>query len=567
MLSFAVFDETGPAMSFELRSAHVCGPDDIVVPGMMEFGDGIIEVEKRVEGVAAFALQFPVRPVESAEFGRLGGGMLMLRTCLLPERPQAYLLSLELARHQMMLLLNKLEEWSLFDRAPDDPVSRLVERAREAFTHALVVQRAAPGDAAAQGPTLEGYTLEADREARLAVDACVAAGEALAIAQARIGHRRRVVGELAAAVGHPEPESAITDHEARLARGQLVASPGVILPDLPKIGCRVNPAQFAPELCERVTAVSEFVCMPMRWVQMEPTEGKYSFAATDRWIEWAVLKARLPVHAGPVLELHPRSVPDFLYIWDNDYETLRDVASEYIKTIVTRYRRTVHTWTIASGLNVGGIFRLTYEQAVDLTRTAVALVRKLHPQGRVQVEVAMPWGEYTGTPRGVRSIAPTLYAQLLNETNTPLDALGVRLQMGQSELGRSARDLLTISAMLDRLASLDRPVSVTVAGVPSKPSGSEGESIEQDLDPGYWGRPWDERVQAEWLSRVARVALSKPYVTSFCWQELVDQPGGIGGEMVGGGLLGPTGVPKPGFHAMQEIRRALVEKRLTLEPI
>jgi tripartite-type tricarboxylate transporter receptor subunit TctC len=44
--------------------------------------------------------------------------------------------------------------------------------------------------------------------------------------------------------------------------------------------------------------------MPMRWIDMEPAEGKYDFSATDRWIEWAVRAAKLPVVGGPLIELH-----------------------------------------------------------------------------------------------------------------------------------------------------------------------------------------------------------------------------------------------------------------------
>ena len=72
-------------------------------------------------------------------------------------------------------------------------------------------------------------------------------------------------------------------------------------------------------------------------------------------------------------------MPDFLYIWEHDYETLRDVVIEHVKQVVTRYRRTVHTWTICSGLHVASNFAISYEQAVDLTRVCVLIVHQLLP--------------------------------------------------------------------------------------------------------------------------------------------------------------------------------------------
>lgn len=574
MLIFAVFDNQGPAQAWDLRHAHVVGPDDLVIPGIIEFADGLIEVGKRVDGTAAFGLQFPADPVECPGLGRLGGGQLTLRTCLLPERATPYLLSLELARRQLMQLLNKLEEWALFDRPADDPAMMMLDRAREAFTHALVVQRAAPaGRPRAGGPgagtaplsAVGGYSPEADREARRALSVGVAAGEAMALLHARVAHRRRVSGELAAAVSHPEPANAITDHETRLSTSALVGSPGVILPEAPKVGCRVNPAAFSDALAATVQQHCDFVCLPMRWVDMEPTEGKYAFAKTDRWIEWAVTRARLPVHAGPVLDFHQRSVPDFLFIWENDYETLRDVVVEYVKTIVTRYRRTVAVWNVASGLNCGGSFRLAYEQAIDLTRTCVALVKKLQPSARVVVELAMPWGEFTGVPRGGKALAPHLYAQLIRETQTPVDALGVRVQMGHAEVGRSARDLLNLSSVLDKLAGLELPISVTAMGAPSRPAQSAEEAGEPELAPGRWRGEWSDTVQAQWLAQAGAVVLSKPYVTSLCWQELYDAPPILGGDMPGGGLLTQAGVAKPALRVLGELRRACAEKRPTLD--
>lgn len=572
MLIFAVFDNQGPAQTWDLRHAHVIGPDDMVLPGIIEFSDGLIEVGKRVEGTAAFGLQFPVDPVECPGLGRLGGGQLTLRTCLLPERIEPYLLSLELARRQLMQLLNKLEEWALFDRPAEEPAMLMLERAREAFTHALVVQKqsapAAPGlrarvaTAAAEGSP---FSPEADREARRALSVAVAAGEAMALLHAKVAQRRRATGELAAAIAHPEPANAITDHEARISASALLGSPGVILPEPPTVGCRVNPAAYSDTLAAMVQQNCDFVCLPMRWVDMEPTEGKYGFAKTDRWIEWAVTKAKMPVHAGPVLDFHQRSVPDFLFIWENDYETLRDVVVEYVKTIVTRYRRTVSVWNVCSGLNCGGSFRLAYEQAFDLTRTCVALVKKLQPSAKVVVELAMPWGEYTGVPRGGKALAPHLYAQLIRETQTPIDALGVRLQLGQAEVGRSSRDLLSISAVLDRLAGLDIPIAVTALGAPSRPPQSAEEAGDPEFAPGRWRGEWSEAIQAQWLAQVGAVVLSKPYVTSLCWQELYDAPPILGGDMPGGGLVTQAGVPKPALRLLGELRRACAEKRPSLE--
>lgn len=552
MLKFAVFDESGPARAWPLRHEHLLVSDDVVIPAEISFENGLIICRKRVDGSAAISLQFPV-------LGAAGGedSLLTLRTCLLRERDEPYLLPLELARHGIMLLLNKLEEWALFGEAPDDPAMRLVEQAREAFTHALVEQHYS---AAVKGAGT--YTLAADRAAREAMRQALIAGEALALLQSRAMHARRLNGTLAALAAKAPPPNAITDHEAKAGRAALLGSPGVILPDTPRLGCTVNTALFTPELCNLVQQSCDFISLPMRWIDMEPTEGKYAFVRTDKWIEWAVTKAKLPVTAGPLIDFHPRSAPDWLYIWEHDYETLRDVVFEHVKTIVTRYRRTVSTWTICSGLHAASNFALAPEQAIDLTRTCVAIVRKLQPAARVQVEIAQPWGEYTGDsgPRAARSIPPAVYCDFMNQVQTHVDAWALRLQMGQPEQGRSARDLLAVSALLDKFAALDTPIAVTALGCPSSPISTDTES--DRFEPGHWRRHWNPEHQAEWLAHLGAIAAAKPFVTSICWQDLYDAPAHA--EMPSGGLASPTGSPKPAARVLSELRTALREKRSIL---
>jgi hypothetical protein len=459
-----------------------------------------------------------------------------------------------------MMILNKLEEWAFFDLPADDPLSAAVEETRLAFTHALVTQKMGGG------PHGEWYTVEADRDARLALAVGIAAGDLLAKRQAAKQHGRRLSGELAKAAAMVPPDNAITDHEARMSREAWLGSPGVLLPETPRVGVAVSPVAQTPALEAAVAQNADFVTIPMRWVEMEPSEGKYAFARTDKWIEWAVRTAKLPVVAGPLIDLRPGCVPDFLYIWEHDYETLRDVVVEHCKNLVTRYRRTIDTWVVASGLPCLTAFKLSYEQVLDLTRTCVLLVRKLAPAAKVNVEVAQPWGEYTSNQ--ARSIPPALYAELLNQLGLNLDALGVRVQMGQNLPGRSTRDLMALSHLLDRLAAFDRPLAVTAMGAPSRPPvpGPPLRDDEPPPDPGVWQGPWSPESQARWLSAVGSVIAGKPFVQSLCWQELVDidTPGGVaaaGAEMPGGGLMTGAGQPKPALRALGELRAALRDRR------
>lgn len=564
MLSFAVYDKQGPARDALIANAYLFGNDEVPVQGEIRFQDGVIVCEKTGPDAAGLFLQFRVErpPAGDGAEGAAGSGgdlgLLMLRTCLLPDRAEPYLLTLELARHRIMLVLNKLEEWSLFDLPGDHPVLAQLDRAREEFTAAMVAlcHRVETEGKSAPDPA---SLLEANAAATRALALALDASEQLSLVHAEDGLRSRLDGSLYADA-QSRGDSVTAD---RVMPDNAVKSPdeaGVILPGPPVVGVSVNASSFAEPLARAVHASCDFLSLPMRWIDMEPTEGKYSFAKTDKWIEWAVRTAKMPVFAGPLIDFREVCVPEWLYIWEHDYETLRELVYEHIKTIVTRYRRTVARWTVCSGLHVNESFALSVEKMMDLTRMCALLVKKLHPAAKVQLEISRPWGEYFARNR--KSMPPRMYADMISQAGIAIDAYAVRIQMGQPAPGRVTRDLCSISDLLDRYAELDKPLAVTAAGVPSAlvpaPApvgrGRDGAPPPPPPDPGFWRAPWSPEIQSRWLAQALAVIVGKPYVHNVCWQDLYDSPDA---DMPAGGLLTESGVAKPAAVALADLRKAI----------
>lgn len=567
MLSFVLFEAGEADGGWTPRQVYLYGPDGLPVPSEISLERELLLCRKPTPDAAGLALQ--ARLVSPAELGELAGGaatpggraggtgplgVLSLRTCLLPERDSPYLLSLELARYRLMLFLNKLEDWGLADLAPDGPIMSRFESARRVFTEALVAQRADAGGTESKF----GFSARADRLARRALALAVDAGEHLALDKAGKDAAARASGSVykAAVAAY---EAATQETPPADAAIIVAGTTGVTLPGRPTLGCAVNPNLFGDEQQRAIAAACDFVSVPMRWTDLEPAEGRYSFKNTDRWIEWAVRKAKIPIVAGPVIDFRPRCAPDWLYIWENDYETLRQYIEEHIRQVVTRYRRTVARWTVASGLHVNGNFKLTFEQMMDLTRLCVTRIKKLHPTAKVQLEVTQPWGEYYAYDR--RSLPPLVYAEMLVQASVPVDAFALRLQIGQPLAGQATRDLLAISNLLDQYAGVERPIAISVLGAPSVPPRLDRVDL-QPMDPGYWRSPWSDIQQAEWLARVVGIAASKPFVQSVCWQEIGDPPAGQTPlEMPDGGLLNAAGQPKPALRRLYELRQAMREGR------
>ncbi len=499
MLCFAVADAAQPpapssgAPGKLWRGAYVIGKEDLPVPGVVspDASGSQVTCRTSIRGAAAMGLQ--------VDCGR--HGVLSLRTCLLPDRDKPYVLNLELARRRIMLLINKIEEWGWSDLAATDSVMTGLDRSRDLFTSALVASN--PADQC--------------RLARESLLTALEAGEALA--------RRDAERSLA----------------ARLAAN-----------DRPHIGVAVHCDQFAEALQKTIAGSVDFIRVPLRWNRIEPDEGRFDFTRMDRWVEWAVRTGKVPVTAGPVIDLSPRACPRWLHVWNHDYESLREFAYEHAKRVVTRYRRTVSKWVVSAGMNLNAGFTLSMEQMIDLTRVAVMTVRKLHPSAPVFAEITEPFGEHASA--NSQSVAPLLYAELLLGSGVQIDGFALTVQMGDARASRATRDLLELSAMLDTYAEFDRPIMVTSLGCPSGPAPSA-----TGPDAGNWRGPWSPDSQSAWMSHAAAVCLSKPLVKSVCWQSLFDTPDGP--DMPMGGLITSDGRPKPGLARFTEIARALRDSR------
>ncbi len=483
MLRFSVHDESGPAREWPLVNACLLGPGDVATPGTIAFQDGCIVCRKRASHAVALCLQH--------DAGRMG--RLMLQTCLLPDRDRPYALSLELARHRIKMFIAKCEEWQLFDLDPGHPAVTKWEAARSLFSKASYMDDVAGAEAAA----------------RESLEAAIEATERLALAHAEILLHWRYGNR---------PASSTT------------------------LGVRLRPDRDSSALRAIVKRDFDLVVVPLSWAELEMEEGKFNWEPTDRWLEWASREGK-PVVLGPLLDFSRRSLPQWMYVWEHDYSTCRDLVYEQVERVVSRYRSLVGTWNVAAGLNVNDNFEFTPEQMLDLTRMANLLAKQSRKGARTMVELVQPFGEHCAANRN--SLPALAYVDRLIQDGIKMDCVGVQLLFGQREAGRATRDVMEISDLLDRFAIVDVPVVVSAFGVPHETIDAEG---------GWWHEAWSPAVQARWMSRVFAIALSKPFVETLVWTDLYDhQRAGL----PGGGLVSETGHPKPVLEKLVSTRRRL----------
>jgi hypothetical protein len=491
-IKFEIYRDGRRVAAFDPVGATAVGPESVPIPGEVFFRDGLLVVNRKDDQAAGVALLW-----DSGSYGTI-----YLETTRVQPREKPYNLNVELARFRLMKIMQKQEDWNLFDFARTEKFAQRFHDAQMLFADAL------------------GKLDEPPEAARLA-DQAMAAGVELSEQLATV-HAELLIGRR-------RQSNAYVKHI---------------------FGCRVDSTVQNERYRETLAANFDYAVLPMGWKQLQPQEHSFATDAVDDWIE-GLNKRRVPVIAGPLIRLGAAHVPDWMALWEHDFDMLRELSYEYVQKVVTRYRRGVAIWNVVSGIQTNSAFTLTFEQIIELTRLLVSQVKTILPSARTLVTINQPFGEYNARGRG--AVPPLAYAEMVAQAGINFEAFGLELELGVPQPGMFVRDLFQLSCLLDKFSTLGRPVFLTAVGVPGRSSPDPGDSSEGRLDPaaaGQWRRPWDPQLQAEWMDAVYHLALSKPFVESIAWGNLAD----LNQTLPGGGLLDDMLRPKPAFQKLQQMR-------------
>jgi hypothetical protein len=491
-IKFEIYRAGQILTAFTPMAAIAVGPESVPIPGEVVFQDGLLKVIRTDEIAAGVSLLW--------EAG--AAGTYMLETTRLQPREKAYNLNIELARFRLMKIVQKQEDWNLFDFPRAEKFSGKFKEAQVLFAEALG-KLDEPAEAARMADQVLETTIEVSEEIA-------------SFHSELLLNRRRQSNQLARHI----------------------------------FGCRVDSTVQNQKYKDTLASQFDYAVLPMSWKQLQPEEGVFNTQPVDDWVDMLTRK-RVPIVAGPLIDLGEASVPDWMFIWEHDFDTLRELAYEYVQKVVHRYRKVVAVWNVVAGLHTATAFSLSFEQVIELTRLMVSQVKTILPGARTLVTIQQPWGEYHA--KGTNSVPPMLYAEMVAQSGINFDALGLEMELGIPSTGMYTRDLFQISCMLDKFSTVGRPVFFTGLGVPDRAIADPSDRSEGRMVPsaaGKWHRPWDPMLQAKWADSVYRLALSKPFVESIAWGNLAD----INPTLPGGGLLDDMLRPKPAFLEVQKLR-------------
>lgn len=291
------------------------------------------------------------------------------------------------------------------------------------------------------------------------------------------------------------------------------------------------------------------------WPMFEPEEGKYEWESRDAAVNW-LRSNGLRVWGHLLIWLHEWSVPDWAK--KKSYDDLKTVLRNLCYEPVHRYRDTIDLWNVFNEPEWGNVLQLSVDQQIELLRIGLDAVREANPNAIRMINPTIVWGEYAAWgltaegPAKRKLLTPFQFIKEVENRGIRYEAIGLQLYMGSGGMGSgfSIRDMFTIAALLDKYAQFGKSIHITELGVPSRFE-DIGDKIVTEA--GYWHRPWDEEIQADWVEQFYTIAFGNPSVESISWFDLADYTRVF---IPWGGLLNEDMMPKQSYYRLKNLLKS-----------
>jgi hypothetical protein len=398
-------------------------------------------------------------------------GQLVLSTANLMERTRAYHLPVELARGTINRLRNQAAAWQAAGLAVSGEAETLMQKAARSFVRA----------ATSQGDPLP---------------AAAAAEESLVLGMQAI-------------------ERLSADYTQKVLELRHKQFPR--LPTL--LGANIGACELNGASADSLLAAFNTAVVPLVWQSIEFNEGDYDWSAADAAMEWC-RQRQLRIASGPLLHLDPGHLPDWLYLWIDDFENIQSYVLQFIEAAVQRYRGRISLWHAAAGMNSSSELALTEEQKLRLTVAALETLRKHDSRTPLIVSFDQPWAEYLAVQNF--DLSPLHFADALVRAELGVAGIGMEINLGYYPGGALFRDLLEFSRLIDQWSlSLGLPL-VLILTAPS--DSTEDPGARRAVDPllrGAANEP-SARMQKQIVEQLAPFLLSKTSVQGIIWNQYCD---------------------------------------------
>jgi hypothetical protein len=475
------------------RRAYSTGMDR--TPGRLnlEFRDGLMTCASDASESGRLFTPWPVP----------GFGAPVVGTATLGERPTPYALALELARGKLNDVRNQMADWTQLGLQTDSTLTDLVRESRRAFVRAALSAADLDASFAAAQESLEASTKAGALLTETYLDQMLRNRLATA---GRLGTRLCCVLS-----GDPEKASGSAAWPATFNTAQAAAT----------------------------------------WKDLAPSEGKLRWDLLDAQVAWA-RKHRMDIEIGPLIEFRASSLPDWIWLWDGDVETIGGFVTDYVRQVVSRYESKVPVIHVAHRPAGHDVLGLGEEDQIRLTARAIQVARQASPRAQLCLGVDRPWMEWMSGSRF--QLGPLHLCDYLIRSDLGVSSVALEVAPGYSDPGSGMRDLFEFSRLLDLYSLLNVPLNVILAA-PSAADPDPRADANVKVETWQFPAPPTEASQADWAGRWTALAIAKPFVRSVTWAQSSD---GIPHLYPHAGLYGPKGAPKPAVARLRKLRDDLL---------
>ncbi len=313
------------------------------------------------------------------------------------------------------------------------------------------------------------------------------------------------------------------------------------IPKLPTLwAARCESKQLRSRVRKSLHATFNSMCVSMPWKRISTDAGKYRWEALDKQIQWCRRK-EMKIIAGPLVHLDQQNVPDWIYLWEDDFETIQNYYTDYVREVVTRYSNDVDIWNSIANVNVDNCLSLSEEQLLHMAVSTIETIRKHDTRTPLIFTVSQPWGEYLS--RSTRDMSPMTFADTLVRSDLGINGIGLEINWGFHDESTLPRDLLELSQHIDRWSHLGLPlvVHLTIADLAEESSDAPSDISNSD-----------DTVSMTSRSRnILTVLTSKPAVQALIWNQLVDSKSR---SKPAAGLFSVDGKAKPIMKDLHDLR-------------
>jgi len=492
VLKFQVNSPDLASRQAELRKAYVTGLDRTPSRLSVEFRHGVMVCQRESSESGRLFVPWPVE----------GYGTPVVGTATLAERPAPYNLAVELARGKLNDVRNQAADWRQMGLRTPAELERVLGRAMSSFIKAAT---SAQGDDPAA----------THQAAQASLSACWAAGEMLVDAYTtQVFHTRMA------------------------ATPKLSTQLAVTLEGDPKAG--PSPNEWGPSF-----NTARVGC---NWKALTPSEGQYRWDEFDAQVAWC-RKHHLPMQAGPLLEFRPGALPDWIWLWEGDFDTVLGLVVDVVRQAVQRYKGKIPLWHLIHRPASVDFLGLSEEEQIRITARAIQVARQADPAAQFTIGVERPWAEWMGS--SPFQLGPLHLADYLVRADLGLAGIALEIAPGYSPPGSHARDLFDFSKLLDLYALLNLPLHVWLT-CPSSAAPDPNADLNVRVDLAQWPAPPDDAAQARWAAKWVSLAVAKPFVRSVSWGQTYDARPHFYPH---GGLFRADGTPKPVLSWFKAFRR------------